>query len=107
MRAERHAGRTGAHIVIGDGPKTDIPGAEAAGIDAVISGGLAGAVQKLDTAEQIAAVLKQKTPARWPLCAILSGNSYLDRTSHEQRVEPLSQFKSPARFGARQSVGDW
>ena len=45
-------------LAIGDGPKTDIPGAQRAGIDALfISGGLAGAVQNLDTAEQIGAVL--------------------------------------------------
>ena len=46
-------------LAIGDGPKTDILGAEAAGIDALfISGGLASAAQNLDTAEQIAAVLQ-------------------------------------------------
>ncbi len=45
-------------LAIGDGPKTDIPGAQGAGIDALfITGGLAGAVQTLDTAEEIAAVL--------------------------------------------------
>ena len=46
-------------LAIGDGPKTDILGAEAAGIDALfISGGLASAAQNLDTADQIAAVLQ-------------------------------------------------
>jgi ribonucleotide monophosphatase NagD (HAD superfamily) len=45
-------------LAIGDGPKTDIPGAQRAGIDALfISGGLAGAVENLDTAEQIGALL--------------------------------------------------
>lgn len=49
-------------LAIGDGPKTDIPGAEAAGIDALfISGGLAGASgAKIDTAEDIAAVLGEE-----------------------------------------------
>lgn len=49
-------------LAIGDGPKTDIPGAEAAGIDALfISGGLAGASgAKIDTAEDIAAVLAEE-----------------------------------------------
>ena len=45
-------------LAIGDGPKTDIPGAQRAGIDALfISGGLASAFQNLHTAEQIGAVL--------------------------------------------------
>ena len=46
-------------LAVGDGPKTDIPGAEAAGLDALfIAGGLAGASgEKVDTAEQVAAVL--------------------------------------------------
>jgi HAD superfamily hydrolase (TIGR01459 family) len=46
-------------LAIGDGPKTDIPGAQAADIDALfITGGLAGAVQNLDTPDQIDAVLQ-------------------------------------------------
>ena len=46
-------------LAIGDGPKTDIPGAAKAGIDALfISGGLAGASgAKIDTPEDIAALL--------------------------------------------------
>lgn len=53
-------------LAIGDGPKTDIPGAAAAGIDALfITGGLASAMAgasgaKLDTAEDIAAVLAEE-----------------------------------------------
>ena len=49
-------------LAIGDGPKTDIPGAAAAGIDALfITGGLAGASgAKLDTAEDIATVLAEE-----------------------------------------------
>ena len=49
-------------LAIGDGPKTDIPGAQAAGIDALfITGGLAGASgAKVDTAEDIAAVLAEE-----------------------------------------------
>jgi HAD superfamily hydrolase (TIGR01459 family) len=52
-------------LAIGDGPKTDMPGAQAAGIDALfITGGLASAMAgasgaKLDTAEEIAAVLAE------------------------------------------------
>ena len=48
-------------LAIGDGPKTDIPGAAAAGIDALfITGGLAGASgAKLDTAQDIATVLAE------------------------------------------------
>lgn len=49
-------------LAVGDGPKTDIPGAAAAGIDALfIAGGLAGASgAKIDTAEDIAAVLAEE-----------------------------------------------
>lgn len=53
-------------LAIGDGPKTDIPGAHAAGIDALfISGGLASAMAeasgaKVDTAEDIAAMLAEE-----------------------------------------------
>ena len=49
-------------LAIGDGPKTDILGAAAAGIDALfITGGLAGASgARLDTAEDIAAVLAEE-----------------------------------------------
>ena len=57
-------------LAIGDGPKTDIPGAAAAGIDALfISGGLAGASgAKVDTAEDIAAVLaEENTHARFAM----------------------------------------
>ena len=49
-------------LAIGDGAKTDIPGAAAAGIDALfITGGLAGpSGAKLDTIEDIAAVLAEE-----------------------------------------------
>jgi HAD superfamily hydrolase (TIGR01459 family) len=49
-------------LAIGDGPKTDIPGAAAAGLDALfIAGGLAGASgAKVDTAEDIAALLAEE-----------------------------------------------
>lgn len=49
-------------LAIGDGPKTDIPGAATAGIDALfIAGGLAGASgAPIDTAEDIAAVLAEE-----------------------------------------------
>lgn len=57
-------------LAVGDGPKTDIPGAATAGIDALfIAGGLAGASgAKIDTAEDIAAVLaEENTHARFAL----------------------------------------
>ncbi|MDB2668690.1 TIGR01459 family HAD-type hydrolase [Alphaproteobacteria bacterium] len=49
-------------LAIGDGPKTDIPGAEQAGLDALfITGGLAGAMgRNLDTVEDIAQVLNEE-----------------------------------------------
>jgi HAD superfamily hydrolase (TIGR01459 family) len=49
-------------LAIGDGPKTDIPGAQRAGLDALfITGGLAGAMgANLDTVEDIEAVLNEE-----------------------------------------------
>lgn len=57
-------------LAIGDGPKTDIPGAQAAGIDALfISGGLVGATgAKVDTPDDIAAILAaENTQARYAM----------------------------------------
>ena len=57
-------------LAIGDGPKTDIPGAEAAGIDALfIGGGLAGASgADIETPEAIAAILAaENTFARYAI----------------------------------------
>jgi HAD superfamily hydrolase (TIGR01459 family) len=57
-------------LAIGDGPKTDILGAEAAGIDALfIGGGLAGASgANIDTPEAIAAILaEENTQARYAM----------------------------------------
>lgn len=57
-------------LAIGDGPKTDIPGAASAGIDALfITGGLAGASgAKIDTADDIAAVLaEENTQSRFAM----------------------------------------
>tara|TARA_B110000971_G_scaffold181153_1_gene187848 strand:- start:2423 stop:3307 length:885 start_codon:yes stop_codon:yes gene_type:complete len=57
-------------LAIGDGPKTDIPGAQKAGIDALfISGGLAGASgAKVDTAEDVADLLREEnTHARYAI----------------------------------------
>lgn len=49
-------------LAVGDGPKTDIPGAANAGLDALfISGGLAGASgHAIDTPEEIAALLAEE-----------------------------------------------
>jgi ribonucleotide monophosphatase NagD (HAD superfamily) len=49
-------------LAIGDGPKTDIPGAQAAGLDALfITGGLAGAMGRdLSSVEAIAQVLDEE-----------------------------------------------
>ena len=49
-------------LAVGDGPKTDIPGAANAGIDALfISGGLAGASgHAIDTPQDIAALLAEE-----------------------------------------------
>ena len=57
-------------LAIGDGPKTDIPGAQSAGVDALfISGGLAGASgAKVDTAEDIVKLLREEdTQARYAI----------------------------------------
>jgi HAD superfamily hydrolase (TIGR01459 family) len=57
-------------LAIGDGPKTDIPGAEAAGIDALfITGGLAAASgANVDSPETIASLLaKENTQARYAM----------------------------------------
>jgi HAD superfamily hydrolase (TIGR01459 family) len=57
-------------LAIGDGPKTDIPGAEAAGIDALfIAGGLAAASgANIDSPEAIAALLAaENTKARYAM----------------------------------------
>jgi HAD superfamily hydrolase (TIGR01459 family) len=57
-------------LAIGDGPKTDILGAEAAGIDALfIGGGLAGASgADIDTPEAIAAILaEENTQSRYAM----------------------------------------
>ena len=57
-------------LAIGDGPKTDIPGAEASGIDALfIGGGLVGASgAKVDTPEAVAAILSEEnTQARYAI----------------------------------------
>ena len=57
-------------LAIGDGPKTDIAGAEAAGVDALfIGGGLAGASgADIETPESIAAILaEEKTQARYAM----------------------------------------
>lgn len=57
-------------LAIGDGPKTDMPGAAQAGIDALfIAGGLAGAAgAKVDTAEEIGAILAaDNTHARYAM----------------------------------------
>jgi HAD superfamily hydrolase (TIGR01459 family) len=57
-------------LAIGDGPKTDIPGAQEAGVDALfISGGLAGASgAKVDTAEDVAILLREEnTLARFAI----------------------------------------
>jgi ribonucleotide monophosphatase NagD (HAD superfamily) len=57
-------------LAIGDGPKTDIPGAQSAGVDVLfISGGLAGASgAKVDTAEDIAKLLREEdTQARYAI----------------------------------------
>lgn len=57
-------------LAVGDGPKTDIPGAKAAGIDALfIAGGLAEASgANIDTAENIAALLaEENTQARYAM----------------------------------------
>lgn len=57
-------------LAIGDGPKTDIPGAQAAGIDALfIAGGIAGASgAKIDTAQDIAALLSdENTQSRFAM----------------------------------------
>lgn len=57
-------------LAIGDGPKTDMPGAQAAGLDALfISGGLVGATgAKVDSAEDIAAILAhENTTCRYAM----------------------------------------
>jgi len=57
-------------LAIGDGPKTDIPGAEASGIDALfIGGGLAGASgANIDTPEAIADILAaENTQCRYAI----------------------------------------
>jgi ribonucleotide monophosphatase NagD (HAD superfamily) len=57
-------------LAIGDGPKTDIPGAEAATIDALfIAGGLAGASgANIETPEAIAALLAaENTHSRYAM----------------------------------------
>lgn len=57
-------------LAIGDGPKTDIPGAQEAGVDALfISGGLAGASgAKVDTPEDVAHLLRdENTQARYAM----------------------------------------
>ncbi len=57
-------------LAIGDGPKTDIPGAEANGIDALfIGGGLAGASgANIETPEAIAALLaEENTQSRYAI----------------------------------------
>jgi len=64
MLAEMHAKPASQlrPLAVGDGPKTDIPGAQAAGIDALfITGGLAGAMgRQLDDVQGIDAVLREE-----------------------------------------------
>lgn len=57
-------------LAIGDGPKTDMPGAQAAGLDALfITGGLVGATgAKVDTADNIAMILAtENTTCRYAM----------------------------------------